>query len=50
MGRARPKFGIRVRSFAVENYVVCYRQEGDVLIGRVLHARRDQIAAWSASS
>jgi toxin ParE1/3/4 len=51
MGRARPEFGIGVRSFAVENYVVYYRQEGhDVLIARVLHGRRDQIAAWSASS
>lgn len=51
IGRARPEFGIRVRSFAVENYVIYYRQEGnDVLIARVLHGRRDQIAAWSASS
>ena len=51
MGRARPEFGIGVRSFAVENYVIYYRQEGnDVLIARVLHGRRDQIAAWSASS
>ena len=51
MGRARPEFGTGVRSFAVENYVIYYRQEGnDVLIARVLHGRRDQIAAWSASS
>src|SRR3954454_11433058 len=51
MGRARPEFGIGVRSFAVQNYVIYYRQEvNDVLIARVLHARRDQIAAWSASS
>ena len=51
MGRSRPEFGIGVRSFAVENYVIYYRQEGnDVLIARVLHGRRDQIAAWSASS
>ena len=51
MGRARPEFGIGVRSFAVENYVIYYRQEGnDVLIARVLHGRRDQIAAWSPSS
>jgi toxin ParE1/3/4 len=49
MGRARPEFGIGVRSSAVENYVI--RQEGnDVLIARVLHGRRDQITAWSASS
>jgi toxin ParE1/3/4 len=52
MGRARPEFGIGVRSFAVENYVIYYRQEDDddVLIARVLHGRRDQIAAWSESS
>src|SRR3954468_13187144 len=51
MGRARPEFGIGVRSFAVENYVIYYRQEvNDVLIARVLHGRRDQIAAWSSSS
>jgi hypothetical protein len=28
MGRARPEFGIGVRSFAVENYVIYYRQGG----------------------
>jgi toxin ParE1/3/4 len=51
MGRARPEFGIGVRSFAVENYVIYYRQEGNaVLIARVLHGRRDQIATWSESS
>jgi len=48
---ARPEFGVGVRSFAVENYVIYYRQEGDdVLIARILHGRRDQIAAWSESS
>ena len=51
MGRARPEFGIGVQSFAVENHVICYRQEDDdVLIARVLHGRRDQIAAWSEPS
>ena len=50
MGRARPEFGMGVRSFAVENYVIYYRQEDDALIARVLHGRRDQIAAWSESS
>jgi toxin ParE1/3/4 len=50
MGRARPEFGPGVRSFAVENYVIYYRQEGDILIARILHGRRDQIAAWSESS
>ena len=47
MGRARPEFGPGVRSFAVENYVIYYRHDGDVLIARILHGRRDQIAAWS---
>jgi toxin ParE1/3/4 len=51
MGRARPEFGIGVQSFAVENHVIYYRQEDDdVLIARVLHGRRDQIAAWSEPS
>ena len=51
MGRARPEFGMGVQSFAVENYIIYYRQEDDdVLIARVLHGRRDQIAAWSESS
>lgn len=47
MGRLRPEFGEGVRSFTVENYVVYYRHEGDVLVARVLHGRRDQTAAWS---
>ena len=50
IGRARPEFGRGVRSFAVENYVVYDRHEGDVLIARILHGRRDQIAAWLESS
>ena len=29
------------------NYVIYYRHEGDVLIARVLHGRRDQAAGWS---
>lgn len=47
MGRLRPEFGEGVRSFTVENYVIYYRYEGDVLVARVLHGRRDQTAAWS---
>ena len=47
MGRLRPEFGEGVRSFTVENYVIYYRHEGDVLVARVLHGRRDQTAAWS---
>ena len=49
MGRARPEFGPGVRSFAVENYVIYYRPDCDVLIARILHGRRDQMAAWSES-
>jgi len=47
MGRFRPEFGAGVRSFTVKNHVIYYRHEGDVLIARVLHGRRDQAAAWS---
>jgi len=47
MGRLRPEFGAGVRSFTVENHVIYYRHEGDVLIARVLHGRRDQASAWS---
>jgi toxin ParE1/3/4 len=50
IGRLRPEFGEDVRSFAVENYVIYYRHEGDVLIARILHGRRDQAAAWSESN
>lgn len=47
MGRLRPEFGEGVRSFTVENHVIYYRHDKDVLIARILHGRRDQIAAWS---
>ena len=51
MGRLRPEFGPGVRSFAVENHVIYYRQEErDVLIARVLHGSRDQTAAWEQSA
>ena len=49
MGRSRPEFGAGVRAFVVESYVIYYRHDGDVLIARVLHGRRDQLAAWSES-
>ena len=49
MGRLRPEFGEGVRSFAVENHVIYYRHESEVLIARVLHGRRDQAAAWAES-
>ena len=47
MGRLRPEFGEGVRSLTVENHVIYYRHEEDVLIARVLHGRRDHAAAWS---
>ena len=47
MGRVRPEFGDGVRSFTVENHVIYYRHDRDVLIARVLHGRRDQAAAWA---
>ena len=49
MGRLRLEFGAGLRSFSVENHVIYYRYDGDVLIARVLHGRRDQAAAWSES-
>jgi plasmid stabilization system protein ParE len=30
----------------LESYVICNRVENELLIARVLHGRRDQIAAW----
>jgi toxin ParE1/3/4 len=50
MGRLRPEFGDGVRSFPVENHVIYYRHEREVLIARVLHGRRDQGAAWTEST
>jgi toxin ParE1/3/4 len=49
MGRLRPEFGPGVRSLAVENHVIYYREETELLIARVLHGRRDQAAAWQES-
>ena len=46
-GRRRPEFGAGVRSIAVESHVIYYREEDGILsIARVLHGRRDQLAAW----
>jgi toxin ParE1/3/4 len=50
MGRRRPEFGEGVRSFPVENHVIYYRHENELLIARVLHGRRDQVAAWAESA
>ena len=47
VGRARPEFGVDVRSFVVESCVIYYRVEDEVLIARVLHGHRDQSAAWT---
>ncbi|MGE3275200.1 MAG: type II toxin-antitoxin system RelE/ParE family toxin [Vicinamibacterales bacterium] len=46
LGRLRPEYGIGVRSSPVDSYVIYYRVEDAVLIARVLHGRRDQLAAW----
>lgn len=50
MGRRRPEFGSDVRSFVVENHVIYYRPEEELLIARVLHGSRDQAAAWQESA
>lgn len=47
MGRSRPEFGVGVRSIVVENYVIYYRPDKEILIARVLHGHRDQAAAWT---
>lgn len=49
IGRARPEFEPGVRSLVVESYVIYDRADDEVLIARVLHGRRDQLAAWSES-
>lgn len=46
IGRLRPELGPNVRSFSVENYVIYYRTDPEVVISRVLHGRRDHLAAW----
>ena len=47
MGRSRPEFGVGVRSFVVESYVISYQHDEEILIARVLHGHRDQAAAWT---
>ena len=49
MGRRRPEFGADVRSFVVENHVIYYRPDKELLIARVLHGSRDQVAALEES-
>ena len=34
MGRLRPEFGVGVRSFTVENHVIYYRHDEEVLIAQ----------------
>lgn len=46
MGRLRPEFGPDVRSIVVENHVIYYRAQEQVVVARVLRGRRDQAAAW----
>ena len=50
VGRRRPEFGRGVRSFVVENHVIYYRAEKELLIARILHGSRDQAAAWQESA
>lgn len=45
-GRLRPEFGDAVRSYPVAGYVIYYRVTDILLVARVLHGRRDQVAAW----
>jgi toxin ParE1/3/4 len=49
-GRPRDDLGLDVRSFPVRNYIIYYRSTADegVLIARVLHGSRDELAAWLA--
>lgn len=47
----RLEFGADVRSFPAESHVIYYREEeGTLSIARVLHGRRDQLAAWDEES
>lgn len=49
-GRLRPDLGPDVRCIVVEKYLVYYRVEREVvLISRVFHGSRDQVAAWQES-
>ena len=47
-GRQRPEFGDDVRSFSVASHVIYYRDDdGQLVVARVLHGNRDQLAAWN---
>jgi plasmid stabilization system protein ParE len=47
-GRQRQEFGEDVRSFSVAGHVIYYREDdGQLVVARVLHGNRDQIAAWN---
>jgi toxin ParE1/3/4 len=47
-GRTREDIGPGVRSFPSGNYLIYYRQsKSNLVISRILHAKRDQIGAWS---
>ena len=48
-GRRRPEFGSGVRSYPVASYVIYYQPADVLLVSRVLHGRRDQLAAWRHS-
>lgn len=49
LGRSRPEFGKGVRSLPAGNHVIYYRFDDEPQIARVLHGRRDQLAAWQDS-
>jgi toxin ParE1/3/4 len=52
LGRARPEIDPGLRTFPVGTYMIYYkrRRRGGIVISRVLHAMRDQQAAWSEES
>lgn len=51
MGRSRPEFGYNARSFVHESWIIYYTIDPittQLLVARVLHAARDQMAAMAA--
>jgi toxin ParE1/3/4 len=49
IGRARPDFGPGISSFPADEYLIYYRKtsKGAIRISRVIHGKRDQLAAWT---
>lgn len=47
VGRARPEFGVGIRSLAIGNYLLIYRVvRGSVQVARVISAHRDLTYLW----